>query len=233
MPSRNIIKTYIQDGFYHIYNRGVEKRTIFLDHKDYTVFLRILKEALSLPDINVATTSLLQGETFELTKSVWKKPPKNFFTTIHLLGFCLMPNHIHLLVRQTESRKIKEFMQSILTRYSMYFNKRYKRTGSLFQNCYKAALITEEPYLLALSRYLHRNSPSFTKDLKNICSSYPYYLGLKHAPWIDTTTILSYFQTDPVKKTKHKDYRSFVEWENEDDILNSGLTLEALEDAED
>mgnify|MGYP001581909267 CR=1 FL=1 len=222
MPSRNIIKTYVQGGIYHLYNRGVEKRIIFLDHKDYTVFLGILKEALSPPD--------LQGETLVISRPAWRKKPKNFSSTIALLGFCLMPNHIHLLVKQTELHTIKEFMQSILTRYSMYFNKRYKRTGSLFQNCYKAALVSDDPYLLALTRYIHRNPLTHTKDMTTAYSSYPYYLGLKHAPWVDTATILSYFQSDPIKKTKHKDYQSFVQWDKETDTLDAGLTLEDEEE---
>ena len=231
MPSRNIIKPYVQDGIYHLYNRGVEKRTIFLDHKDYTVFLRILKDALSLPIDTIDTAHILQGETLEgFIQPSWRKKPKNFFSTVKLFCFCLVPNHIHLLVKQAELQAIKEFMQSILTRYSMYFNKRYKRTGSLFQNCYKGALVSDEPYLLALSRYIHRNGLSYAKDLTHAYSSYPYYLGLKHAPWIDTATILSYFQSDPVTKTKHKDYRSFVEWDKEDASLDSTLTLEDEEE---
>lgn len=225
MPAKNIVKTYVENGFYHLYTRGVEKRIIFQNPQDYSVFLRMLKDALSIPidGKNIDMTVSLQGPTLQ---TMFKRPVKNFYGSMTLLGFCLVPNHMHLLVKQTESRKIKEFMQSLLTRYSMYFNTTYKRPGALFQSRYKATLVHDEPYLLALSRYIHRNGLSYTKDLATAYSSYPYYLGLKHAPWIDTETILSYFQSDPVTKTKHKDYRSFVEWDKEDESLDSTLTLE-------
>jgi hypothetical protein len=228
MPAKNIVKTYVENGIYHIYTRGVEKRIIFKNSHDYAVFLRILKDALSTPlDKNVDKTISLQGPTLQ---RVPRRPAKNFHGVISLLGYCLMPNHIHLLVKQTESRKIKEFMQSILTRYSMHFNKTYKRPGSLFQSRYKAAIVTDDPYLLALSRYIHRNPIVATKDLAGAYSSYSFYIGQKQAPWVDTTPILSYFQSDPVTKTKHTDYRSFVEWENKDAVLDAALTLEDEEE---
>ena len=107
---------------------------------------------------------------------------------------------------------IKEFMQSVCTRYSMYFNKKYKRTGALFQNRYKAVLVTEEPYLLHLTRYIHRNPRSFVEDLTTAYSSYAEYLGLRKTLWIKPQLVLSFFDT--VKYpflTQTNTYKSFVE----------------------
>jgi len=98
MPPRNIIKVYSQDGYYHIYNRGVGKRRIFKEKSDYLTFLSFLKEALSEPvdpDL-LKETFTLQGCSFQGVPH----QPKNFHNKLYLLAFCLMPNHFHLLVRQ-------------------------------------------------------------------------------------------------------------------------------------
>lgn len=228
MPAKNVVKIYAVDGIYHIYNRGVEKRKIFLDDQDYTVFLRILKDALS-PQPNLkknVITSNLQGATLQ----VWRRKAKNFFDTIELLAFVLMPNHFHLLVKQKSERAIKVFMQSIATRYSIYFNKKYKRVGSLFQNIYKAVLVNEEPYLLHLTRYIHLNPNEYTSDLIGAYSSYAYYLKQKNAEWVKPEFILSFFTsgTIPILK-KMNSYQDFVESyaQNSEEFLGN-LTLEDL-----
>lgn len=180
MPGKHIVKTYLKDGIYHIYNRGVEKRKIFLDEQDFKVFLSYLKTALSqLPDpTQIEKNFTLQGSTF---KGV-PRQPKNFHSTVELHAYCLLPNHFHFLIRQLTETAIKNFMQSLFTRYSMYFNFRHKRVGALFQNIYKAVLVTEEPYLLHLSRYIHRNCLTYVKNLLDGYSSYAEYLRLRHTP---------------------------------------------------
>ncbi len=210
MPARNTVKTYVEDGFYHVYNRGVEKRTIFEDEQDYKVFLKYLKEALSSPPDpkSLKVTVPLKGASF---KGV-PKQPKNFQKEIELLAFCLMPNHFHLLLKQTNSESMESFMRSVITRYSMYFNKRYKRVGKLFQGHYKACLVNSEEYLLHLSRYIHLNPLEFQNKPKNIYSSYRNYLGLTKAEWINPELILSYF--NKADKTLYKStntYKDFVE----------------------
>src|SRR3989344_98334 len=115
MPSKNIIKTYINDSYYHLYNRGVEKRVIFLDDQDYKTFLSYLKFYLTSP---------LRGET---PKYFASQTLNNHADQIKIIAYCLMPNHFHLFVKQKDKRAISYFMRSLLTRYGMYFNKRYKR----------------------------------------------------------------------------------------------------------
>src|SRR3989344_616327 len=146
MPSRNILKMYVKDSYYHIYNRGVAKQKIYLDSQDYKVFLNYLKEALTLsPDLKFTKTSFtLQGRTF---KGVPRRV-KNFQEEIELVAFCLMPNHFHLLIRQNAKESMLHFMRSIITRYAQYFNKKYDRVGPVFQGRYKAILIKDDRYLL-------------------------------------------------------------------------------------
>src|SRR3990167_3190444 len=98
MPPKNSIKEYESGAYYHIYNRGVEKRPIFLDGQDYKVFLSYLKLYLSDPD--------LQGRTLKISPS---RLVKNYSDQIDLLCYCLMPNHFHLLIKQRLTFSIKEF----------------------------------------------------------------------------------------------------------------------------
>lgn len=141
-----------------------------------------------------------------------------------------MPNHFHLLVKQNENKdSLKEFMQSLLTRYSMYFNKKYERVGSLFQGKYKAIIVMDEMYLLHLSRYIHINPYEFTNDLVNAYSSYGEYLGTRHSNWIDPSLILAYFENKKFLPEFKKviTYKSFVEnytKRNKKDLEN--ITLE-------
>jgi len=188
MPSKNRIKQYVEDGYYHVYNRGVEKRVTFLDEKDYVVFLYLLKlYLLPLSDNTPKTLSNLQ----------YARIRKTFFGEIELHSFCLMPNHFHLLIHQTNRDSITNFMRALITSYVMYFNKRYKRVGSLFQGNYKAVLVTSDPYILHLTRYIHCNPRSLSAGSDPAAlesypySSYSYYMGKKHANWVKTDFIFS------------------------------------------
>lgn len=201
MPSPNIIKTYVDNSYYHIYNRGVEKRIIFQDAQDYKVFLSYLKFYLSDPT--------LRGETPKLPPS---QQLKNHSNKIMLLAYCLMPNHFHLYIKQSDYHDMTHFMRSLLTRYGMYFNKRYKRVGSLFQGPYKAVYIDNELQYLYLSKYIHRNpleiiGNDIVKLTEYPYSSYPNYLGLIHQDWVHPEEITGYFS----KELHHTPYKEFVE----------------------
>src|SRR3989339_1181107 len=102
MPSRNIRKTYVDHTYYHIYNRGVEKRKIFLDQQDYATFLGCLKLYLTPPQtIDRRFAHTLQGETLLDTKTVFapSRQPNNHTNSIDLVAYCLIPNHFHFLLR--------------------------------------------------------------------------------------------------------------------------------------
>ena len=151
--------------------------------------------------------------------------PKNFHDSIELHAYCLMPNHFHLLLKQHETYAIKTFMQSILTRYSMYFNLKYKRTGHLFTGIYKANLIQDDPYLLHVSRYIHRNPMTIGTPIKQGYSSYQIYLLRQDTPWLQTNTILDYFESSnrPIS-IQSNSYEHFVEYEKfEDDDVDITL----------
>lgn len=186
MPSRNIVKEYSPNSYYHVYNRGVNKRLIFKDETDYAVFLNLLKRYLG-------------GEAGEVRRNGYVYP--SHMDQIQLLAFCLMSSHFHLLIYQMDDDKaIAKFMQSLCTAYTMYFNRRYKRVGRLFQGTFKASRVSQDEYLLHISRYIHLNP----KNYQNYeWSSFPYYLGSKKAHWVKPSKILALF-------SGAEDYRKFL-----------------------
>lgn len=223
MPSRNLIKIYVENSFYHIYNRGVEKRKIFKDTQDFKVFHKYLKDHLLDP-----VNSNLLPHQFSVRGKSFKgipRQPKNYAKEIELIAYSLMPNHFHLLIKQNEKKSIEKFMRSLATRYSMYFNKKYNRVGKLFQGRYKACLITQDSYLLHLTRYIHLNPSEFTSNLEEAFSSYADYLGIRKTKLVKPEFVLKFFEQ--AKKDLFRGtntYKAFVEG-NPD---NSRVILENL-----
>lgn len=195
MPSRNVIKVYAADQYYHIYSRGVAKQKIFLDAQDYGYFIGLFKRYLS-PKNQISK----KHGTYV-----------NYSSIINLNAFCLMPNHFHLLVYQSESTAITQLMRSIVTSYSLYFNKRYARVGPVFQSRFKASTIDKTNYLEHISRYIHLN-PSNWKNYPY--SSLAYYLGSKDAEWIKPEPIMALFGASQT-------YQDFLEdYEGQKEILD-------------
>lgn len=231
MAARNSRKTYIEQGYYHIYNRGVEKREIFLDTQDYGIFLSYLKEYLSPKDEENLLSQLNNPSISSKEKDKILKLLRlnNFYNEIFLLAYCLMPNHFHLLIKQKSSLSIDKFMNSLALRYAIYFNRKYKRTGILFQDVYKAVSIETDEQLLHLSRYIHQNplrkdysiSQYTLNDFLSQPSSYPDYLDQRKPNWVITEEIKSYFS----KINPKLSYKSFVE-ETDDISLIQHLIIE-------
>lgn len=214
MPNRHSVKTYVENGYYHIYNRGVEKRIIFQDDQDYRVFLHLLKYYLSPLDDKTEHPVVSAG-----INMVRPRPLSNLFGKAQLICYCLMPNHFHLLIKQVSKDSMTQLLRNISTSYSMYFNKRNNRVGGLFQGKYKAALIENDSYLLHLSRYIHANPIGLSKrltgsDLVNYpYSSYAYFIGGKNAEWVNPQIILKFFENKNKFPflLKYNSYKTFVE----------------------
>lgn len=209
MPAKNVIKQFVENGYYHIYNRGVEKREIFESDLDYRVFLHLLKFYLSpQTDDDHPLTSLTGFIPVRL------RPLQSLDNEVDLLTYCLMPNHFHLLLKQLTVNGITKLLRRLSTTYSMYFNRKNNRVGHLFQGIYKAAYISNEAYLLHLSRYIHLNPSSLTgmNPVSYPYSSYQYYLGRKSAVWVKPQFILSYFHSKQLPLPKNiNTYQRFVE----------------------
>lgn len=217
MPAKNAIKEYHESGYYHLYNRGVNKKLIFLDDQDYKNFLYYLKVYLCSEELQV-----------EYLKLYPSRKLKNYCNRLKLLAYCLMPNHFHLLVWQKDAEAINYFMRSLTVKYAMYFNKKYKRIGPLFQGVYKAVRVTSEPQLIYLSKYIHRNPIKLTSGrVLEVYkySSYQNYVGLFNQEWVKREEILDFFSQTHYSNS----YKNFVEEMDERDLLMvKDLTIEEI-----
>ncbi len=142
--------------FYHVYNRGTEKRIVFLDDADYERFLALMYVCNGTKYVHLSNIERReQGET--LLKKILSKGVDRGDTLIDICVHCPMPNHFHMLLREKSDNGISKFMQKLTTAYTMYFNKKYERSGALFQGVFKSVHISEDTYLKYLPSYIHLN----------------------------------------------------------------------------
>jgi len=189
-------KTEFANGeYYHIYNRGVDKREVFLDRLDYERFLVCMnllndkKNGIMERQRNIlkSNTRAKLSDIRELSSG--RKP------LIEFNAYCLNPNHYHFILKQTEKDGIKIFMHKLGTAYTNYFNKKYDRSGSLFQGPFKSIHITSNEYLLYLSAYVNKNHfiHGYSKgDWKY--SSLLDYLGKRDEALCNKESILGQFE---------------------------------------
>lgn len=184
MPSRNVLKEDIPQSYYHVYARGAGKQTIFCDSHDFNFFLALFKRYL------------MRNEMVNTSGA----PYPYHGDKLKLLAYCLMGNHFHLFIYQEDEGTMCEFMRSVMTSYSRHFNKKYKRSGPLFESRYKASRISQQPYLEHVSRYIHLN-PRYWQRYQY--SSFVYYDKLKPPEWLKPDMILEMFESS-------EDYKKFV-----------------------
>lgn len=190
---------FVNDEIYHIYNRGVDKRNIFLDDQDY---FRFIHDLFEFNDEAPAPNSYYFYSKREDPQFSEVKPRKvnrgMRKLLVEILAFCLMPNHIHLLLRQVQEGGISKLMQK-LGSYGLYYNKKYERKGHLFGGKFQAIHIKNEEQLKTVFVYIHTNPVAIIfpqwkeKGIKNAkeareyienyrWSSYPDYLENKNFP---------------------------------------------------
>lgn len=151
-------KLIISTGeFYHVYNRGTDKRTIFSDENDFTRFFESMLEFNTLEPIGSLFENSFRKKN-QLGGSASKETIKDTKEKlVNIVAYCLNPNHFHLILQQVAERGIEKFMQRLGTGYTMYFNNKYDRSGSLFQGRFKAVHIDSNEYLLHVSAYVNLN----------------------------------------------------------------------------
>ncbi|MFZ1458646.1 MAG: transposase [Candidatus Saccharimonadales bacterium] len=167
MPAKNAIKEYVEDGYYHVYNRGVSKSRIFHDTQDYQKFLELLERYLS----------------HEAAKKPNGVKYVSYADDVSLLAYCLMPNHFHLLLQQKSKNGMANLMKSVCVAYSMYFNKKYGHVGTVLQQRYRAVRMTNDAQFTHISRYIHMNPKDYEAWR---WSSLGYYTGEKRLAWVYT-----------------------------------------------
>jgi len=165
--------------FYHLYSRGTDKREIFLEKYDFDRFAKFLYIANNPSPV---TLREMPPNAFNLVRDD---------TLIDIGGYCLMPNHFHLLVREKTDGNISKFMRKLLTSHSRYFNKKYRRTGTLFESKFKAKHADEDNYLKYLFAYIHLNPVKLIDSkwkehgIKDIEKTKDYLAKYEHSSYLD------------------------------------------------
>jgi len=207
---RNI--RFVNEGIYHVYNRSVEKREIFVDDQDRFRFIHDLFEFNDeAPAVNFYYKRPLIQSYEAKPRKIEQQKRK---LLVEILAFVVMPNHFHLLLRQIKENGISNFMHKLGTGYTMYFNQKYERAGSLFQGTYKAVLVNQEAHFIHLPYYIHLNPldlkfPEWRdREIKNYkqamkflenyrWSSFLDYIGKKNFPSVTQREFLNEFFEGP------------------------------------
>jgi putative transposase len=138
-------------GIYHVMLRGNERKSIFLDEEDKNRFVEIMLQ-------------------------------KKEVAGSHLYAYCIMDNHVHMVIRELENgQPLETLMKRIGVTYALYFNKKYKRVGHVFQDRFRSEIIEDESYLLSVIRFVHKNpvQSEMVQGLNYSWSSYHWYIGFK------------------------------------------------------
>ena len=201
----------INGQIYHIVLRAVDGSNLFIDDNDY---LRMIHDLFEFNDENPAPSNFRMIQRSNLTRNVLvklvkKEGRKKRKMLVEILAFCLMPNHIHLLVRQLREGGISKFMRKIGAGYGLYYNQKHERKGHLFGGRYKIVLIENNEQLKTVFVYIHTNPVAIIfphwkeKGIKNLkkamefletkyrWSSYPDYLENTNFPSLTSREFLT------------------------------------------
>jgi putative transposase len=193
MPSQKI--EIGPSEYYHIYNRGNNRRVIFHDDEDYNTFMCMLfycnnHKNSKLRDFNSKDNDPL----------------------VYIGAYCLMPNHFHILIKSINEKDVSKFMQKLTTAYVMYYNNKYLKTGGLFEGRYKIQHADTDNYLKYLFSYIHLNPikliDSKWKDdgIKDLNKAKKFLFEYKYSSFLDYINKESRF----FKKTlSYKDFPKY------------------------
>ncbi len=173
--------SFVSGEYYHIYNRGNSKQKIFHDKQDYERFIGLLYACNNQENFKIFNISKGQ-DLFSIDRGKM---------LVDIGAYVLIPNHFHILITQGDNGNISKFMQKISTAYVMYYNKKYKRTGGLFEGKFKSQHASNDRYLKYLFSYIHLNPVKLIdKDwkvngIKNKNLSLSYLKNYKYSSFLD------------------------------------------------
>jgi len=214
------------DEYYHVYNRGVDKRRTFLDEEDVQRFYDSLEEFNVLEPI---------GSIYENTfVKKFGSPTSKLGTSalLNVVAHCTNPNHFHLLLEQKAEKGIEKFMHRVGTGYTKYFNNKYKRSGALFQGRFKSVYVDSNEYLLHVSAYINLNdhvhqlgsSTSKSSQLIKSRSSWKEYIDERIKGICKKDIILGQFRSiDEYKKFAFSSLDSIIRRKDELSDINALL----------
>ena len=211
---------FVEGENYHVYNRGTDKRTLFRDDTDRQRFMKLLYLSNSVESINVRNILRKDNEPYTSKRGA---------PLVSIGAYCLMPNHFHILLTPRVKDGVPKFMKKLCTGYSMYFNRRHNRTGTLLEGRFKSKWIDNDIYLKYLYAYIHLNplklwsrvevvsEPSIEETLNYIesykYSSLPSYLQVTRLEnvIIDPKPFPDYFETSADHINELKDWLLYKE----------------------
>ncbi|MBI2596013.1 transposase [Candidatus Daviesbacteria bacterium] len=190
---------------YHVFNRGVERRTIFTNRREFIRAQQLIKF------YRHKETPIRYSQVMQQPEDIREVILDNLYKSeklIDILSYCLMPNHFHFLLKQKTDNGIPTFVSNFTNAYAKYFNTKNQRVGPLVQGAFKAVMIESEEQLMHVSRYIHLN-PVASNIIKigqlndYEWSSYPEYIDLSNENISEKKLILELFKSV-------KDYQEFV-----------------------
>lgn len=193
-------KTKIVPGqIYHVFNRSVAQIPIFLSEKNYLRFTEIIDyyRFFSLP-FRFSHYNRLENEA---RKSLLKELYQKEKALIEIYSFCFMPNHFHFLLKELVENGTRKFISNIQNSYAKYFNTKNERSGSLFQEMFRAVRIESDEQFIHVARYIHLNpysafilnSPNLIKTFS--WSSFGDYMGTHRHPFVNRSFLSSFFKS--------------------------------------
>lgn len=192
----------VSGQYYHVYSRSIAKFIIFNDEQDYNRFIDLI-DLYRFADFSYKYSDYL--ELTEKNKTQYLSHLKNSSKFVEVVSYCIMPTHIHLVLKQTSDSGISKYMAKVLNSYTRYFNCRHHRQGPLMDGKFRNVLIRDDEQMLHLTRYFHLNPTSaglVKKPEKWLFSSYHEYINGVDNPFCDFDQIID---IDP------KQYQIFVE----------------------
>lgn len=186
-------KPLTEGEYYHVFNRGVEKRRVFMDSDDFARFFQGMSEFNTREPIgsiyeNSFRKGRLGGEASKSDKSDKK--------LVNVICYCINSNHFHFILKQVSKKGIEKFMHRLATGYAMYFNLKYKRSGVLFQGPFKSVHISSNEQLLYVSIYvnLNFNVHQLGGEASKYLSSWDEYIGKTKFNFCNKKIILGQFK---------------------------------------
>ena len=195
---------------YHIYNRGVRKKILFIDERDYTRFLFLLiyfQSPILFFNLGRYVTNFVKHSVFNIpAKTITKIIAKRL---VKLHAFALMPNHFHLILEAAAEKGVSTYLHRVLNAYGKYFNTKYKESGHVFQGPFRAVPIGDNNQLLHTSAYVHRNC----RELNGWRNQEHRYPWSSHQDYVSQNRWNELLSTDLIlgQFKNQKEYRDFVD----------------------
>lgn len=191
---------------YHVFNRSIAEYKIFNDSSDFLRFIEVMRyyqsgrKQSSFSHFNQIQDSVIKSSKNVLATAVDSK-------LIEIVAYCIMPTHIHLILKQTKEKGISIFMNNILNSYSRYFNIKHRRKGPLWEGRFKRVLVESDEYLIHLTRYLHLNP--VTAHLVDMPEKWLY---CSYNEYLSNSSLGSCLcKYDDILEIKPDSYKKFVE----------------------